>query len=139
MQTLNPHAKFTKEGSVPIEGGGLITDFVKQKLNDALKSCTKPERGSGGMRHIVSRLTVILRTVASLITRIVDFPIGLIAGLFSLLTFGRYESLNNAALRGLQITGIVTDLFEGVIQFLNPEATVQIGYYDPLTKKLVYL
>jgi hypothetical protein len=131
VQTLNPHARFTPEGRISSKGDGLITNFVKEKLNAALKSCTKPER-NWAMRHIVSRLTIGLRTIASLITRIVDFPIGLIAGLFSLLSLGTCESLNNTAFRGLQVTGIVTDLLEGVVQLLNPKAEVRVGFYDYL-------
>jgi len=130
VQTLNPQAKFTSKATISSKGDGLITHYVKKTLGEALKTCNKSDYWV--MRQVVSRLTVALRTVATIITRVVDFAIGLVAGLFALLACGQCEFLNNTALRGLQITGIVTDIMESFVQLLNPEADVRPGFYDNL-------
>lgn len=119
LQFLNPSA------IIDDVEDGLTTDVVKNFFIIVAKDCYRSD--SIFKRHVASRLTYALMLISCAITRLIDGVIGIIAALFSFLTFGHFDSLNNAAYRGLFITGIVTDLFYCTVKIVNPTA-------DPVSK-----
>jgi hypothetical protein len=141
LRTLNPEAKFPSsvashsyfhsyrywsqtidQGSELItnDGDGFITSYVSDALKDVARSCRNSDNFF--KRHIVSRLTYLLLAISSLITRVVDGIIGVIAAILSFLTLGKVGSINNVAFRALQAPGIVKDLFYCAIKCINPWA-----------------
>jgi hypothetical protein len=73
-------------------------------------------------RHIVSRLCFALLAMASLVTRVVDGLIGVLAASVSLLTLGYFHNVNQIAYQNLQAPGIITDIFVCILGILNPQA-----------------
>lgn len=132
IKVLNPSAfleyskKKKEDGSAPdkafiqMQGKGLITHYVFNITNTAFRSCANSEYWL--MRHVVSRLTLLLSAVAHVISRVVDAIIGSIAAVFAFLTLGKVDSINHAAHRGLQLTGIIHDVFYHTMHLINPWA-----------------
>jgi len=131
IKTLNPNAKFGANRNID---NGLLTQLVKDFFEESRTECLDSNWFN---RHITSRLTVALETVATMVTRVADFVIGSLATPFAILTAGRFEKLNKAAAQGLQITGIFTDLITNFVQFLNPKATLKMGVI-PSNKPIMY-
>ena len=71
-------------------------------------------------RHIVSRLSHGLFAVASVITRLWDFAVGLLAASLAFATLGKIETINHLAYRGLKVGGLCSDVFEHTIKAINP-------------------
>ncbi|MCB1117705.1 MAG: hypothetical protein KDK50_03880, partial [Chlamydiia bacterium] len=109
--------KYPKIGA---SGDGFITDFAHESLKDVARYFYN----SDGFfkRHIATRLTYVLLAISSVITRIADGIIGVIAAPLSFITFGKVESINNLAYRALQTPGIIGDIFYCGIKFINPWA-----------------
>lgn len=125
VKFFKPKAKFGKKVDFK---NGLITECVKTTLNRALAICSREDSNIFN-RKITTRLIALLQIVAS-ITRIADFCIGLVATLLVVITLGSSESINDIAFRGLQITGLVTDILEACIKFLNPSADLRVRCKD---------
>lgn len=53
-------------------------------------------------------------------TRVFDLVIGILAMTAALVTLGKVDVINNVAYRGLQVTGIVKDIFYNTTKMLNP-------------------
>lgn len=102
------------------DGNGFITNGVRKYMSKAAIEFSFSQNVF--KRHVLSRLTYALMGIASLVTRAVDGAIGLVAAAFSIITAGKFESLNNLAYRGLQAPGIIDDLFSSAIKFINPWA-----------------
>lgn len=103
-------------------GDGLINNFFSRDLNIYAYECTAPSN-HWFKRHVVSRLTHVLALVVNIICCVIDLAIGAIAALFSIFPcFGRRETLNNMAYRGLQFTGLIHDIFYHLTNILNPTA-----------------
>jgi hypothetical protein len=137
LHTINPQARFSRPENDPgqwvhgvcirrpratigVEGNGFISNFFISRLRKTGSSCYRYDGFL--MRHIASRLTYALLAIACLITRTVDGIIGVLAAVLSLVTVGKFESLNNLAYRALQAPGIIHDLFYCTIKFINPWA-----------------
>lgn len=139
LKTLNPDATFSgsmanmsymdrylartigrKDAFITSDGDGFITHYVSGTLKSIARGCYNSDNII--KRHLVTRLTYVLLAITSVITRIVDGIIGVIAALASFLTVGKFESINNLAYRGLQTPGIINDLFYCTIKFMNPWA-----------------
>lgn len=139
LKTLNPEVELTsntlpedadtrylqslKSDGYPLigaNGDGFVTHYVTEALKNVARSCYKSDNFF--KRHIASRLTYLLLAISSVITRVVDGIIGVIAAVLSFLTLGKVESINNLAYRALQAPGIVNDLFYCTIKFINPWA-----------------
>lgn len=100
------------------DGDGFLSDLVINPLKDIARSCYNSDNFL--KRHVASRLTYALLAVSCLVTRAVDGIIGIPAAGLSILTGGKFESLNNLAYRTLQAPGIINDLFYCTIKFINP-------------------
>lgn len=139
LKTLNPEAKFSgsisnapyvhrymayvtgqKDAFITGDGDGFITSYVSEFLKDVARSCYNSD--SFLKRHIASRLTYALLAVSSVITRLADGIIGVVAATLSFITLGKEESINNLAYRALQAPGIVNDIFYCTIKLINPWA-----------------
>lgn len=73
-------------------------------------------------RQVTSRLTFGLLAVSCVVARIFSLVIGVASGVLALLTLGKFEAVNTLAYKGLQITGIVRDLFFCAMKCINPGA-----------------
>ena len=134
LQTINPEAKFSgdaanqpyivrylglaKQATISGDGDGFLSDLVINPLKDTARTCYNSDNFL--KRHVASRLTYAVLAVSSLVTRAVDGIIGIPAAGLSVLTGGKFESLNNLAYRTLQAPGIINDLFYCTIKFINP-------------------
>jgi hypothetical protein len=122
LKFINPGAyadlNSSQEPTISAEGNGFLSDFVDKPLRDLARDC----RNSDNIlkRHITSRLTYALLAISCLVTRAIDGIIGIPAAALSILTLGKFESLNNLAYRTLQAPGIIRDLFICTIKFINP-------------------
>lgn len=112
LKTINPEAKISGDGD------GFLSDLVINPLKNIARRCYNSDNFL--KRHIASRLTYALLAVSCLVTRAVDGIIGIPAAGLSILTGGKFESLNNLAYRTLQAPGIINDLFYCTIKFINP-------------------
>lgn len=110
-----------KELLVCYKGKGLLTNsinkFFKKKAEDA-----RIFENSFFKRHFVSRGATALLLLGSIVTRTVDAVIGVIAAIGSIVTLGKFASLNNTAYRGLQFPGIIHDIHYCAVKTLNPWA-----------------
>jgi hypothetical protein len=126
LRTINPNAlpESKRDDNPPYvdKGGkdGLLAHYALDKLKNIARSCYNSENFF--KKHVASRLTYVLMAIASVVTRIADFFIGLVAALLSLLTFGKFETINNIAFRALQAPAMLKDLFYCTIKFINPWA-----------------
>jgi len=127
LQLVNPRAGFEPDcgdyffSTNPNCEDSFLTEIVREFL------CDKAEeyRGSDNSffkRHIASRLTYALLTISLVISRIADGVIGVVAAPFAVLTFGKFEILNNLAFQGLKTPGIISDLVLNITCTVNPWA-----------------
>jgi hypothetical protein len=124
--TINPHANMISPGhpkSILAENEmskkGLITAVVQYRFENIARAF----RDTGNTflkRHVASRLSYALTLVVSAVTRALDGIIGVIAGFFALLTLGKVERLNDYAYKGLQATGIISDVVLIASKIINP-------------------
>jgi len=124
LKMINPKAKLdrSEENPYPVisSGNGVVTECLYRNL----ETITEKARNSNNplIRHVALRIIYLVSLPFILISRCFDLAIGLVLTVFMLITGGAYQSLNSHALAGLQITGIVTDLFLSLVKFLNPWA-----------------
>lgn len=120
LKTLNPQARFVNHSKAFITADG--DGFITNQISTALKALALNYLSSENVfkRHIASRLTYALLAISSVVTRVADGIIGSVAAVLSLLTLGKVESMNNLAYRGLQIPGIIKDLFYCAAKIINP-------------------
>lgn len=119
LKALNPDFELTEGRSlIGAMGHGFTSHFIREPLKEVARSCYDSD--SLLKRHVASRLTYALLAIASVVTRAVDGVIGVPAAALSLLTLGKFESLNHLAYRGLQVPGIINDLFYCTIKLVNP-------------------
>jgi|LakMenEpi03Aug12_release.lakeMendotaPanAssembly.Ray.scaffolds.fasta_scaffold08994_16 hypothetical protein len=105
-----------------LEGEGLVTDFINKNLSlqDLAKKCDNSENYL--KRHVGSRLTYLSLALSSLITRIIDFIVGLLAAIVSLSIFGTSKFLNTMAYRELTGSALIKDLSFCAAKIINPWA-----------------
>ena len=137
LQTINPKARFSGDLAnqtyvvrflaqcnnyeppvVSGDGDGFISDTVITSLKSVARTCYNSDNFL--KRNVASRLTYALLAISCLVARVVDGIIGIPAAGLSILTGGKFESLNNLAYRTSQAPGIITDLFYCTIKFINP-------------------
>jgi hypothetical protein len=125
LLTINPEAKVAENSTnkykppmIRADKDGLISDIVINSLRNVARTCYNSDNFL--KRHVATRLTYVLLAVSCLVTRVVDGIIGIPAAGLSILTGGKYESLNNLAYRTLQTPGIIYDLFYCTIKLINP-------------------
>lgn len=129
LKTINPSAQFTDKAKVSSTGqGGILTNFVRTKLDSAITATSNSKNFF--VKHVVSRGVALAKIPASIAARVVDLAIGVFGMLGSIFTLGKWESANNLAQRGLQITGIVSDVLGGIVQTLNPQGDMRMGFHQ---------
>lgn len=101
--------------------------FIAKRIADPLlyfgKACSNSDNFL--KRHVTSRLTYALLALSYLVARVVDGVIGILAAGFSIVTVGKFTSLNNLAFRALHAPCILKDLFFCIIKIMNPWASTQ--------------
>jgi hypothetical protein len=98
---------------------GLLTFFIVKSLFDKAQKLSSKK--SFCKRHIVSRVLFALGGLLSIITRIADAAIGLIAALLVAVTLARVEFLNNVALKCLiTFPGVFHDVLTGIRGIFHP-------------------
>ena len=120
ISILNPkinqqnYQNFIKKGPEGLLTSLIVKSFFNsaQKLSSKKFCCTK---------HIVSRIYFALGGLLSIITRIVDAAIGLIAALLVAVTLARVEVINILAIKCLvTFPGVFHDVLTGIRGFINP-------------------
>lgn len=138
LHVINPNAQFPKRTSILDEGNGKGpwigsegNGFVHDSIHDSLRRSAEKRYESENFLHrqVTSRLTYALLAIASVITRVTDAIIGLRAAVFSMLTLGKVDSLNNVAYRALQAPAVIHDLFYCAVKFLNPAAFLDSSFF----------
>jgi hypothetical protein len=113
VRFINPQAPFagaSRDGPVGVRVGNLTRRWCGALARH--NNCF--------VRHVVSRLGYALRTLAMIISRVIDLIIGAIAAIGSLLTLGCFERINSIAYRGLTGVGMIQDIFYGLRKMINP-------------------
>ena len=105
---------------------GMITEFVSTMLEKRANAFRDSD--SIFKSHVASRLTIALLALSSIVTRVADGIIGLGAAGLSILCLGKVDELNSLAYRGLQVTGIISDLFVWTVMIINPWAELENPY-----------
>ncbi len=72
-------------------------------------------------KHIVSRTYFALGAIEALIARLADAILAVFAVIFSFLTLGRIQEVNNFAMKQLSFPGIIDDIGIGLRGVVNPE------------------
>ncbi|MBS4168512.1 hypothetical protein [Parachlamydia sp. AcF125] len=112
LKMVNPKAEFSDERC------GIITYPVAGALD---KKAEKFSSSNNFLkRHVASRLTYALLAISCLVTRAVDGIIGIPTATLSVLTAGKFESLNKLAYRSLKAPGIIADLFGCTLNVIDP-------------------
>lgn len=112
IQTINPNAEFG-DSDFPGATYFCVTTTLTQIFEAS-------ETDSFLKRHVVSRIGHTLTLGAAVITHAVDGVIGAIAAVFAIVTLGKYKNLNDTAYKGLQVTGVVSDLLMFPLRILKP-------------------
>lgn len=101
-------------------GRGLFTSLIVDSEINAAKKFADSKNIL--VRHIFSRIGFAFTLPTSMITRVADAALGLVAATFALITLGKISSLNNFAYRNINLPGLIPDMFFGVIKTINPWA-----------------
>src|ERR1700722_7066648 len=111
IRLINPAAPIQVET-------GMISNFVSKKLLNLGGKLR--ESDNLFTRHVLSRIVYLGSALSSVPLRIIDFVIGIFAALGSLVTVGKFKTLNDRACAGLHIALIVYDLYIGLVKTINP-------------------
>lgn len=112
LKTFNPNDK--------ISTVNLLTSAVKNKFRIAGTHFS--EKNNFFSAQIASRVTYAAMGIGVLFSRAIDGMIGVPAAAFSLMTGGYFKKINGIAYKGLQFTGVISDLFDCALKFVNPKA-----------------
>lgn len=129
LKTVFPWAKVPDSAQVHIKylvgtdptlvKNGLLTHEFSSILVKKVDSLA--ESKNWAVRHLASRSLWVVGCIGRLALRVVDFALGILAAIGSIICLGRCATLNNYAARGLQITHIFTsDLYTGVMRTIDP-------------------
>jgi hypothetical protein len=114
LLTINPNADIKNE-----KRDGLISELIVDLFaRGNLFRCSE----NIFMRHVVSRLNYAAMGISLTLSRIADAALSLIAVPLSIITLGKVEQINDAAIRTLQFTAVVRDLFYCTSKIINPWA-----------------
>ena len=96
---------------------GLAYKFLAQPCFNLAARCATKNCFS---KIVVSRLLVIVGTVAAAIARVADFVLALLAMLPALVCCGKNQDLNEQFVRGIGITGVLGDIGGLFIRIVSP-------------------
>ncbi len=116
VRAANPLTQFPEDALVSSNGYGFLSGLVIDSLVPVAEACA--ESDTLLVQHGASRLTYVLIFACMLIARILDLLIGVSAALFSIISFGKIEVVNNIALRNLPLP--VMELFHIPSLIINP-------------------
>jgi hypothetical protein len=111
--------------AIRFEGNGLISDRVINWVDPQATELTASE--SIFKKHVASRLTYVALAVCCVVARLFDAVLSVPMTAISLITFGRFDFFNIAALRTLQAPAVINDLFYCAVKTLNPWSEVEIS------------
>jgi hypothetical protein len=124
LWTINPKADFIGDDNLEFpsivsdQNDGFVAEYVRKPFLKWGMECSESKNFL--KRHVTSRLITILLAISLVIARVVDGVISIFAVTFSLLTLGKFSSLNNLAYLTLQAPGVIRDLFSCTLTFFNP-------------------
>ena len=101
------------------ELNGPLTEAISGKIKTYAKE-NADRTDSNFRRHVVSRLSFLLFAVASVVTRVFDTVIGAVAFVLAVVRCAKEPYFNHYALRGLKVTGVISDVVYAVLKFINP-------------------
>lgn len=123
LRLINLHVKVAdmdnpRNVKVSARGEGFFTQFFQETF----KNFAHANFVSSNMfrRQFVARLGYGLLGLTSVITRLFDFVIGIVAVGASVATLGKFEALNNLAYRTIRLTALISDIFQSGLFMINP-------------------
>lgn len=115
VRILNPNAEFPD----PLKPRGIVTEILLGRLD------TKHWFLSTSENLIVSffgsRFITLLKIPTAIVSRVMDFAIGIFATFACIITAGCFEQVNTLASRQLQILQIIPDIYRSAIELLNSQ------------------
>lgn len=120
ISIINP--KITRgDYSTKTKSSGLITSRVVEKLFEKAKNLNLEKKSSFCKKHIFSRVLFALGGILSIITKIADAVLGLIAALLVAVTFAQVEKINLFAINNLiKFPGVVHYVLTGTRGVVHP-------------------
>ncbi len=111
-----------------LQENGLLTHNVQKIFNlIIIISLQFGPRTYGLLPHILGRITALFALVIIPIVRVIDLVIGLGALVVTIITCGQFPEVNKVAYRGLQITGIIGDLFWAINLLISPYSVASLA------------
>lgn len=112
-ENLNPKDEFY----IYADGGGFFPEFTTKKLKHLANYL---QNQNNFHKHVTARIIYLAAACLCPFARLGDAVIACVVAPISLITCGKYVSINNLAYRTLQFPGIVYDLHYNLSHFLNP-------------------
>lgn len=128
IQTIKPNYAPLKKMDFDLRciysGDGLITNYLKNRYIDRIVTDCITEDGLLSVRKHAPFFAIacLVSRIADAILGIAAVPCGIIEVFVSSITGQHYYSIHHTAYRGLQITGVVHDLFLSLLIAINPKA-----------------
>lgn len=82
-------------------------------------------------RHMMARFYAIQGLCAVGVVKVVEFPFGLIAAFFAVITMGSFQDLNDFAVSNCNLLMLIPEIYIAVLRVLNPQAE-----FDPFFHEL---
>jgi hypothetical protein len=80
--------------------------------DEIVDGAKKPEKKETWRARAQMRIRYLVMIPAVIVTRIVDFSLGLVAAVFSIISFGKFVRLNKFAYKNLKVLAVFNDIFE---------------------------
>lgn len=101
---------------------GNTGEYDREPILDTLKSLSKSKNIF--KKHFMGRVAQIAYAAVKIFLRCVFFTPGVIAGILSLATLGRYKELNIFALEALQLPMIIDDIYVCYLKMVDIQAAI---------------
>ena len=124
LNVVNPHAY------TDCDSFGVVTANTAMPIFQVANRATC--QSNFFIRHVVSRVGYALGAAVSVISRVADLALGLVAGTFALVPLlGRIECVNNFAVQHLMAFGVVHNVCVGLRGIVNPQQFVYERLVQP--------
>ena len=110
IKVINPKAKFDNYFYRNRPQNGKCFVQVKKYFDKKVGICAGSK--SFLKKQVATRLTLVLKAVASILARLADAVLGVGYAALSIITVGKYEKFNNNALVHLKIPNVVKDIVD---------------------------